>query len=282
MAKTKTIYYLSMYGQMGNQLALLAHLLAFALDYNFTIVHFASAPLLKNLDKKTIKTAPIRFDKRLNNPTVSLFINNLVRLFCLKRNCFFSGCLFLNKEFDVDRDFKAKKSLRFIIITHWLFRYYSGVIAHQQTIRKMLSFDEALSVKAKLFLLSTKNSFPLHTFFGVHVRKGDYATFFQGKFLWDDDVYYSKMKRLADQVKKPVFIVCSNEEINFDNTFGLQIVYTKGTPAEDIYLLSHCDYIVGPVSTFSSWAAFMGDTYLFHLQDKNEDVELSGFKKFYL
>jgi hypothetical protein len=47
---------------------------------------------------------------------------------------------------------------------------------------------------------------------------------------------------------------------------------------EDMYALAGCDYIIGPPSTFSMWASFIGKVPLFHLHDREINFSLSDFK----
>ena len=53
--------------------------------------------------------------------------------------------------------------------------------------------------------------------------------------------------------------------------------YWAGSSVGDLYALARCDYIFGPVSTFSQWASFYGDKPLFHLHESNDRVERERF-----
>ena len=282
MAAKKTIYYLPRFGQLGNQLALLAHLLAFAAEYDFEVVHFASKELVKNLKKNEIEKSPVRFSEWLAKPFFSYGINKLVKLVSFNGNYRFGKTLFINKEYNADELFSGSSMPSTIVITNWLFRFYSGVIKYQDAIRETLSFDETRYANASRLLQTAQKSFPLHTLVGVHVRRGDYASFFDGKYLYDNAVYYAKMNEIAGQLNKSVFVICSNEEISFSNEKGLHILYAKGSPTDDLFLLSQCEYIMGPPSTFSSWSAFAGDKHLLFLESASEDVRLDRFTKYYL
>lgn len=46
---------------------------------------------------------------------------------------------------------------------------------------------------------------------------------------------------------------------------------------DDQTLMSQCDYIIGPPSTFSTWASFMGKVPLLHLYSAGQKVKLSEF-----
>lgn len=105
---------------------------------------------------------------------------------------------------------------------------------------------------------------------GVHIRRGDYKDFFDGKYYYSFNDYLVIMLKLQSRFKSNVcFFISSNEEIpeevfqevpyfNFDKDIML-----------DLYGLSYCDYIIGPPSTFSMWAAFYSGIPLAVIDKKN-------------
>jgi hypothetical protein len=46
----------------------------------------------------------------------------------------------------------------------------------------------------------------------------------------------------------------------------------------DLFALAECDYVLGPLSTFSQWASFHGNKPLLQLRDKNTRVERERFR----
>lgn len=282
MAKQKTLYFLQTYGQLGNQLATLAHLLAFAIEYDYVIVYPQSDYLSNHLEIAKKKNSRLQFSRQLARKKLSGSLNKLMKLLFLNRNTFVFGYLVINKKFVVEEQFDTAKQPDVIVITDWLFRYYDGIIKHQNAIRNCLSFTQESTEKANQKWLSLQAKYPQHTFIGIHVRRGDYATWLDGKYFFDDHTYYTWLVQLSEQVEKPVFIVCSNEDLCFDNENSLTVVYEKGSPSEDLFLLSCCRYIVGPPSTFSSWSAFSGNQDLLFVRDRNDSVKLENFTKFYL
>jgi hypothetical protein len=61
------------------------------------------------------------------------------------------------------------------------------------------------------------------------------------------------------------------------NYNGFDIVIGPGDPAEDLFSLAACDYIMGPSSTFTIWASFYGDVPLFMIKDPLIALCLDGF-----
>lgn len=96
---------------------------------------------------------------------------------------------------------------------------------------------------------------------GVHIRKGDYKRFFDGKFYYDDEEYADFMCQMIQLLgDDTLFFIASNEKVNMECFSRFHIIDIHNTkPSEDLYALSKCDYIMGPFSTFSAWASFWGD-----------------------
>ena len=73
--------------------------------------------------------------------------------------------------------------------------------------------------------------------------------------------------------------MCSNERIDnrtFEN-LPYEMRQHNGTPYEDLYCLSCCDYIVGPPSTFSLWASFLKNVPLYHIRDLKKQIRIKDF-----
>lgn len=96
---------------------------------------------------------------------------------------------------------------------------------------------------------------------GVHIRRGDYKQFCNGQFYYTDDEYIGFMKQICGLFGENTrFFISTNENINLErfNNFDIVKIPTN-KPAEDMYCLSKCDYIIGPYSSFSAWASFYGN-----------------------
>lgn len=97
---------------------------------------------------------------------------------------------------------------------------------------------------------------------GVHIRRGDYATWRNGDYFYSQEQYLRMCNIVTKEFggNKIKFFLSSNEKIdgsifNSDEFFSL----SESSPSKDLYALSLCDFIIGPPSTFSRWAAFYGD-----------------------
>lgn len=120
------------------------------------------------------------------------------------------------------------------------------------------------------------------TIVGVHIRRGDYAEFLNGVYYYDDSTYINYMRQielnLSQNGQKVSFLICSNDLIKLSNFDHLNIfIIPDATAIEDIYALSLCNYIIGPPSTFSMWASYIGKTPLKFIQPKHDQISLNEF-----
>ncbi len=115
---------------------------------------------------------------------------------------------------------------------------------------------------------------------GVHIRQGDYRAWRWGKYFFPASRYAGWMRELAAQFpdRKVAFFVCSDEPRTAGEFPGLSVGLGAGSPVGDLYALARCDYIFGPLSTFSQWASFYGNKPLFLLHDASARVELAKFR----
>lgn len=119
--------------------------------------------------------------------------------------------------------------------------------------------NKEISERLDIFFQSLRNADDSRIV-GVHIRRGDYREYQNGRFFYTDDEYAGFMQQLVALFGKDVrFLLVSNEKINIKafEQFNL-IALNNSKPAEDMYTLSKCDYIIGPYSSFSSWASFYG------------------------
>ncbi|GHT48384.1 hypothetical protein FACS189440_11830 [Bacteroidia bacterium] len=122
---------------------------------------------------------------------------------------------------------------------------------------------------------------------GIHIRKGDYKTWMGGEYYYTDEDYALIMRNLEEyyQNKKVYFFLSSNESVRKECFDGLNILKMNNfTAVHDLYTLSCCDRIIGPLSTFSRWASLYGNVPLCYIQRNKEkyvDSDFSIIKDFY-
>lgn len=142
-------------------------------------------------------------------------------------------------------------------------------IRNADLIRKIFEIPDALGIKRQ----STD------IIIGMHVRRGDYKSWNEGKYYYTNDHYMAIAEALRSQFDGSVkFFIASNEPADellskVPNSFSLNI-----SAISDLKSLSMCDYIFGPPSTFSMWASFYGQVPCRFILPDDEDWSLSDFE----
>jgi glycosyl transferase family 11 len=115
----------------------------------------------------------------------------------------------------------------------------------------------------------------------VHMRRGDYRQWSGGKFFYSDEVYLEKMLQFqAEFPSKTIrFILFSDDPIKlaFFEEAGLEVHPAIGGVFEDLHLMSKCNYIMGPQSTFSRWASYYGSVPLLIIREAAQPVKREQF-----
>jgi len=95
---------------------------------------------------------------------------------------------------------------------------------------------------------------------GLHIRRGDYATWLGGRYFYSLEQYREQAISLAERLfpnQDVEFLIASNEDVSeFAKTLPNSIYFKDNSPLEDLALLASSSVIVGPPSTFSMWASF--------------------------
>lgn len=80
--------------------------------------------------------------------------------------------------------------------------------------------------------------------------------------------------------KKVAFFISSNEIIDSSCFEGISCFYYENASViEDLYTLSLCNKIIGPYSTFSRWASFIGEKPICFLESSDMIIEESDFSE---
>lgn len=119
---------------------------------------------------------------------------------------------------------------------------------------------------------------------GVHIRRGDYATWNDGKFFYSLEQYHQFMLRIKEshKDKRVAFFISSNEDFSTDIFKDCTCMRFGKEPSGailDLYTLSICDLIIGPFSSYSRWASFIGEVPLCFIETKEQDFKDENFSK---
>lgn len=111
---------------------------------------------------------------------------------------------------------------------------------------------------------------------GVHVRRTDYKEWKGGRYWYSNDVYERVIDEMREALGDVEFVVFTDEPESLSQKLR-NLNDPMTTPERDQWLMSNCDYLIGPPSTFTTWASFMGKVPLLHLMAGEQKVRLSDF-----
>ena len=173
---------------------------------------------------------------------------------------------------------------RMIVVTGWYARWYDLFEKYKPEIRELFAFNQEILATSRL-----KIGEGSAVRVGVHVRRGDYKTFKDGRFYYDDAQYVGVLKQFKTLMPetKLNFFVCGNDpELNRDYFHReledelCKVDFPDGNPAEDMCLLSLCDWLIGAPSTFSLVAAMYREVPLYWIEDPKATLTKDKFKSF--
>lgn len=193
------------------------------------------------------------------------------------------------KSSDCDQKALEQKMLRHkhIVVSGWNVRFYEHFLTYRDEICQLFKIDEQYThpvEEAMKVAEADKKGVRL----GVHIRRGDYAQWQYGKYCFDDDTYARLINRFAalhEGETIHVYLSTNDPEVHAETYQKLcpkvKIHLLQGNAPSDLYMLSACDYVIGPPSTFSLVAAMYRDIPLYRMDSGDETLMTSeAFRKF--
>ncbi|MDD3401831.1 MAG: alpha-1,2-fucosyltransferase [Hespellia sp.] len=263
-SKRKKIVLMTRSGQMCNQLLSLAALYTIGLEYGYD----TTCPVIDERLKEYFEfNSPndniiISF---YNSPSAELYMQITKKIIAL-----------LGVKTKATLDLRKKRKQVFY---DWISFLDNKVFTkHTGEIRTFFKISADIEERCKR-MLTEKNKILV----GVHIRRGDYKEYLNGKYFYDDDCYIKWLTNLKEQSKEEVcFVLCSNEKIDIKKyeEAGLDVCAPGTSSVEDLCYLSLCDYVMGPPSSYSFWAAMYGNKPRCILDDRNQCYAWEAFKYF--
>lgn len=224
---------------------------------------------------KSIKDYPLlRNDKYVSFP---LYCTLGIRIFGYDRWNYWVHRLFPNNKFASWFAYRCNWAKRNGFIMGWDTRKETQyLIKNKQSIVGLFEPSTYIRNAAEENILAWKKDG--YFVIGIHIRRGDYVDFLNGKYYFTDDEIVGFMAQIESLYsdRKVAFYLASNEKIEKTHFDGFTIIPpSQYSAAYDLKVLSICDRIVGPISTFSRWASFVGNVPLCFLRKglsiKNDD-----------
>ena len=265
-------------GQLGNQLWAYSNLIAVAKEYNMSVIIILQQNYYKLLDADALQVAKRNgvyvldagsYKGRIIRKFGAIFLKNKIKFFAkiFPVTIVAEGSVAIQKKIEQSRK-------RLYIVNAWEQRIHTSSFLKENDFIRSVILPEAESRKKaaeRIELLRQK----FDVIVAVHIRRGDYKTFLDGKYYFEDDVYLHKMEQINHLLApaKVVFAIFSNEKIDINNFSKINASFSNdNTPIGDMWGISLCDFIIGPLSTFSMWASFLKKVPL-HFIQKNTEIK---------
>ena len=193
---------------------------------------------------------------------------------------------------DCDREALERKMLRHrhIVVSGWFVRYYDLFLKYRDEICELFTLDAQIidPVKARMSEAENVQTSNFKLRLGVHIRRGDYKEWRDGQYYFDDETYARHINRFAAMYpERDVHVYLStNDGTVTEEGFQqlcpqVNIHHLQGSAPEDLFMLSECDYLMGPPSTFSLVAQMYRDIPLYRMDTADEQaMTMEGFRLF--
>lgn len=214
---------------------------------------------------------------------------------------------FHEKDADTSAQESVMLTARNVVAEGWEARFYPEFIEYFDEILSLFAFRPEVEKAAD----RTMGAAHVDTFdIGIHIRRGDYARWQDGRYFFSDAQYQKVIGRIiecADAMRAEngdapsdirVFI-CGNDpaldEAGFLDEIGkiahrradrgghdhrVEVIFPKGNPAEDLCVLSRCRLLAGPPSTYSLVASMYGTARLYWIMDPEKEISRDDFREF--
>ena len=171
---------------------------------------------------------------------------------------------------------RLRERTKCLIVQGWLYRDEQSFYKYADKIRTFFALLPAHKEHVKNFMEKTRDS-TAKVIVGLHIRRGDYRNFEGGRFYYSYEQYRFLMQKVEECIQREVrWVICSNEKIETEEFSSFDAVLGPNQIVEDMYVFSECDYIVGPPSTYTGWASFMGKNKLYAISDLSDPIEFKN------
>jgi hypothetical protein len=268
-------------GQLANQLFLFAKFIAYSYRHHCRVLNPAFHDYAHYFDATAHQRIPSSAGKNgsANRALARLFYTIMSYAgrigHRMKLNKGFFSVLYLDwkDHFDLDHDSTLKRA-GLHLIRGWEFGAEDLLRSYKEQIRTFFRPEEKLQAAIDHFAVDRSG-----ILMGVHIRHGDYRSFEGGKYYFETKQYAVWMKSLKQRYPTVHFLVCTNNrELTQTNFDGLDVTFAPGHELIDLYLLSTCDYIMGPPSTYSLWASYYGSVPLYQIKSASHEPDWSDFQ----
>jgi hypothetical protein len=269
-------------GQLGNQLFEIAHFAASSIEHGFKVSYLAFGH-------------PLGYFPAINSlPNVRIHVASAERGLCYHRVARGLRMVLPSSSFHASLkspgpphvdigspDFVRKALYKVVICQGFGFRDIANVAKHHDKLTRMFRMSDCVLHEVDDFY--RKMVVPSHSVVvGFHVRRGDYRSFKGGHFHFSDSQWTLWINACRSLITRQglrfLGVIFSNEDVS-DLTRGANdLVPSPGGLFTDLEMLTRCNYIVGPPSTYSGWASFIARVPSLRLDARMGEITLERFE----
>lgn len=260
-------------GRLANQLWNFVSVYAYCLEKKYVLINptfFQYAKYFEQFHNNSLLSP--NFKLKLFNKNISFIIMNIF--------------LSINKVVKIGKSFQTGEDSDAIVLpptdnsfgfrepigffNGWLFRNKDGLEKFRREVTH--AFRPAKEYQEKLDNF-TGTLDPNHFKVAIHIRRTDYKTHLNGKYYYEIEEYKKVMKMIIEKYKAKniFFIIFSDEPRTLEEfkEFKDNVILSPFLEdfVVDLFLISKCDLIVGPPSSFTQFAAWIGQKELRPIED---------------
>lgn len=275
--REKNVYTVQTKNQMCNQLFWAAGNMAAALEYGFNVTMLT----FEHVDKFVL--ADEEKDEERIKLCWDLELADKHRRSIARRKKWLKKD---NRIFDIGFDESGKRLdealkngsfSKYKYVEGWPFYNPATLGKYRERIARFIAPIPEIEDSAEYFIRGIQNKKRV----AIHIRRKDYATYLNGMYYYDNSVYKAAMERMLTLLGEDTAFIVFTDEVEkvheLDDERWTTIISGKSA-VEDLTIMSKCDYIIAPPSSFSGWASYAGNVPLYRIVDRNTPTfELKDF-----
>jgi hypothetical protein len=180
-----------------------------------------------------------------------------------------------------EETFVAKARRKLVACEGFGFRDIPNVKKHHQRLKEI--FRPCRKIENKVEVYMKRHGLEQGAVLvGFHIRRGDYRTYRNGEYFFNDESWIAWINQARSLFnangRRFVGLIFSNEKVESVINSGADLILGPGDMYEDLHMLSKCHYLVGPPSTFSGWASYVGRVPVRYVTKPDARSELGDFR----